>query len=170
MSAWVVFFGANTIVGNVVRAQPDWRWLSIISSRSAPSAFNNATRYWTMTELNASHPALAGPLLANRLIWFGVALAALGFAYWRFSFSERGVSARRLRRQQRRDAKLAAAPVAMTETLPAARPGSATWARLVARTRLEMAMVFRSPAFSILMLIGLLLAGVIMYFSARSMD
>jgi ABC-2 type transport system permease protein len=163
----VVFFGANTIVGNVVRAQPDWRWLSNYIEPFGASAFNNATRYWTMTELNAGHPALAGPLLANRLIWFGVALAALGIAYWRFSFSERGVSARRLRRQQRRDAKLAAAPVAIAETLPAARPGSATWARLVARTRLEMAMVFRSPAFSILMLIGLLLAGVIMYFSGK---
>ncbi|MDB5709159.1 MAG: hypothetical protein JWL96_1229 [Sphingomonas bacterium] len=163
----VVFFGLYIVVNNVLRALPDLRPIAALIEPFGGSAYVNTTRYWTPAEQNMLHAPLAGALLANRLIWLGVSLAALAFAYLRFSFTERGISARKLRRQAKRDAKLAAAPVTLVETLPSARPGSADMARLWARTRLEMAMVFRSPAFAILMLVGLLLSGVIMFFSGR---
>ncbi|MDB5675973.1 MAG: hypothetical protein JWM65_2955, partial [Sphingomonas bacterium] len=163
----VVFFGIYIVVNNVIRALPDLRAIGALIEPFGGTAYRTATSYWTPAELNAGHAPLAGKLLANRLIWFGVSLAALALAYARFSFTERGMSARQLRRQDRRDARAAAAPVTLVETLPSARPGSANIARLWARTRLEMAMVFRSPAFSILMGVGLTLSGAIMFFSDR---
>ncbi len=163
----VVFFGIYIVVNNVIRALPDLRAIGALIEPFGGTAYRTATSYWTPAELNAGHAPLAGKLLANRLIWFGVSLAALALAYARFSFTERGISAGQLRRQDKRDARAAAAPVTLIETLPSARPGSANLARLWARTRLEMEMVFRSPAFSILMGVGLTLSGAIMFFSDR---
>lgn len=163
----VVFFGIYVVVNNVLRALPDLRSIAGLVEPFGGTAYRVATNYWTPAELNTRHATLTGTLLANRLIWFGVSLAALALAYWRFSFTERGMSARKARRQAKREAKLAATPATTVETLPSAQPGSADMARLWARTRLEMAMVFRSPAFAILMLVGLLLSGALMFFSDR---
>jgi ABC-type transport system involved in multi-copper enzyme maturation permease subunit len=44
---------------------------------------------WTMIERNVRLVTLEGALLANRLLWLGVALAALGFTYVRFHFAHR---------------------------------------------------------------------------------
>ena len=58
-----------------------------------------------------------GGLLADRYLGMrkavvlgGVGLVAMAIAYARFSFAERGVSKRRLRKQQRATTKLAATP------------------------------------------------------------
>ena len=43
----------------------------------------------------------------------------------------------------------------MVDRLPAVRPAAANWARLALRCRFEMGLVFRSPAFFVLLVIGL---------------
>ncbi len=151
----VVFLVAYVVLQTVVRTRPELRALAGFIEPFGTAAFGNATRYWTATESNSRLPAVAGTLLANRAIWFAVGLASLGLAYARFSFAERGISPRKLRRERRRTQKLASTPPQLVAQLPALRPDAAAWVRFRACCRFEMAQVFRSPAFFVLLLIGL---------------
>ncbi len=161
----VAFLVLNLVVNATLRSQPELRELGGYIEPFGRAAFGNATRYWTAVESNSVVPPFAGKLLANRLIWFGVALAALALAYWRFSFADRGMSQRALKRQAKASARLAATPPQIVDLLPPTRPESAGWARLVARTRFEMMQVLKSPAFFVLLLIGLFNAGGALFFA-----
>ncbi|MFM9829330.1 MAG: M1 family aminopeptidase, partial [Sphingomonas sp.] len=161
----VVFLVLYGIVLTLLRQLPDFRAWGGYVEPFGFGAFATATRYWTTNDSNTLTPSLSGMLLVNRLTWIAVGLAALGLAYARFSFTERGASKRTLRRQEKRAAKLATTVPVVVATLPATAPGSAGWARLVHRMRFEMTQVFSSPAFFVLMLIGLLNAGLGLYFA-----
>ncbi|PZN92148.1 MAG: aminopeptidase [Alphaproteobacteria bacterium] len=151
----VVFLVFYVVLNTVIRSKPELRELGGFIEPFGLGALSNATRYFTASESNAHLPAFAGTLVWNRLIWIGVAIAALVLAHARFRFSERGASQRQLRRQQRRQDRLAAVAPLRVDTLPALRPEASTWARLWLRCRFEMGLVFRSPAFLVLLLIGL---------------
>jgi aminopeptidase N len=161
----VVFLVLYIVLNATLQSKPELRDLAGLVEPFGIAAFSNATRYWTATESNTLVPPLAGALLTNRLIWFGVALAALALAYWRFSFADRGVSKRALKRQARTAAKLAATLPLVVDPLPPTRPEAAAWARLATRTRFEMLQVFKSPAFFVLLLIGLFNAGGALFFA-----
>ncbi|KQS03861.1 aminopeptidase [Sphingomonas sp. Leaf357] len=151
----VVFLMLYIALTATLRAKPEWRPTGSYFELFGIGAFTTTTRYWTASEANAGMPAFAGVILWNRLIAIGVALVALVVAYARFSFTERGVSKRKLRRQQRTAAKLAATAPAIVDRLPPARSSQAGWTRLIARCRFEMALVFRGPAFIVLLIVGL---------------
>jgi aminopeptidase N len=161
----VVFLVAYLVVDEIIGSKPELRDLGAMVDPFGGSAFANVTRYWTAAERNTMMPAFEGRLLLNRLLWTGVGLAALAFAYARFTFAERGVSKRKLARQEKAAAKLAATPPQIVSTLPAATPDAAWWPRLAARMRFEMVQVFRSPAFLVLLLIGLFNAGGALWFA-----
>lgn len=144
------------IVANAwIRTKPEMREAAAWFEPFGFAAIASVTRYWTAAESNTATPTLTAALIGNRALWFGIALAALAVAYSRFTFAERGASARRLRRQARRETKLAAISPTVVDTLPAPRPADAAWTRLWARCRFEMRLVFRSPAFVVLLLVGL---------------
>ena len=151
----VVFLVVYVVFNTVIRSKPEYRELAAYIEPFGLGALGKITRYYTASESNTQLPAFAGALLWNRVIWLGVSFAALALAYSRFSFAERGASARQLRRQKRKEAKLAAAPALIVDRLPPVRPQGAAWARLWLRCRFEMGLVFRSPAFFVLLLIGL---------------
>ncbi len=123
------------------------------------SAFSLATRYWTPSERNTLLPALAGPLLWNKLIWLAAAGAILAAAYPLFNFQAAERSGRS-RKAARAAKALAGAPAvkAAPPTKPAAATARfdsrATWAQLLARTRLDAVQVFGSPAFFVLLGLG----------------
>jgi ABC-2 type transport system permease protein len=151
----VVFLVLYVVLNTVIRSKPELRdWAGYIEPFGL-GAFGNVTRYWTASEANSATPGITGMLLLNRAIWFAIGLGALALAYVRFSFTERGASKRALKKQARKAAKLAATDPLIVTTLPAARPAAAAWARLSARCRFEMRLVFRSPAFFVLVLVGL---------------
>ncbi|MDQ0837161.1 ABC transporter permease [Sphingomonas faeni] len=151
----VVFLMLYLAMTSILRAKPEWQLTGSYFELFGISAFIGTTRYWTASEANAGMPAFTGVLMWNRVITIGVGLMAMAVAYARFSFTERGVSKRRLRKQQRATTKLAATAPLIVESLPAARSNEANWTRMIARCRFEMALVFRSPAFVVLLLIGL---------------
>ncbi len=55
----------------------DQRTLSAMIDPFGVAAYNLLTRYWTVSERNTRQIPLSGQLLANRLIWFGIAAAVL---------------------------------------------------------------------------------------------
>jgi aminopeptidase N len=118
------------------------------------SALNIVTKYWTASDRNTRLPELSGLLLANRAIWLGVAAALFAVAWRTFSFAARGGA---------KAAKPvpAEAPAAERQgPLPAPRADAATrWAQFMTLARFDMAFVFRSPAFFVLLGLGVLNAG-----------
>lgn len=151
----VVFLVAYVALNSFARTQPDLReWVGYFEPFGI-AAFSTVTRYWTAADANNLTPPIDGMLIANRLLWLGVAILALVFAYGRFTFSEAGASKRKLKRLAKREAKLAKVEPTVVATLPPVRPEAAAWTRMTARIRFEMALVFKSPAFFVLMLVGL---------------
>lgn len=148
------------IFSAVTEFDPDLLLFSAYAEPFGGAAYEYVTRYWTADESNSMMAPFGGVLLANRLIWIAVALAALAFAYSRFSFAERGASKRKLNKQQKKAAALAKVSPRLVDQLPAARPAAAAWARLLTRTRFEMAQIFKSPAFFIIIFIGLIFSGI----------
>ena len=134
---------------------PQFDSVSALADPFGLSALSITTKYWTAAERNTQLPPLTGLLLANRAIWLGAAAAMFGLAWRLFRFETWSASAR----------KSPAAPAEETTAprlaaLPAARSDTATQlAQLWALARFDMVFVFRSPAFFVLLFIGVLNAG-----------
>jgi ABC-type transport system involved in multi-copper enzyme maturation permease subunit len=153
--AVIVFLVLYFSLIGILTSKPELRETIAYVEPFGVAAFGWTTRYWTAAEANAGMPAFAGVLAINRAICLALGAAALALAYARFSFSERGASRRRLRREQRRAATLARARPRLVATLPPADPARARIVQLLARCRFEMALIFRSPGFVVLVAIGL---------------
>lgn len=132
--------------------------VAALSDPFGVSALTIATKYWTAAERNTQLPPLAGLLLANRLLWTGVAVALFALAWRLFSFETRSRPGRAAAAPA--DAPPGAPAPASTPALPMPRFGRATArAQLAALARFDMAFVFRSPAFFVLLFIGVLNGG-----------
>jgi ABC-2 type transport system permease protein len=160
----VVFLVAYLVISGIAGDKPEYRDIAAWVEPFGLAAVGDATRYWTAAESNSQMPALAGALLGNRLIVIAVGLAALGFALWRFSFTQKAISAKAAARADRKLAKAAAVAPTLVASLPPVRPAQAGAARLWQRIRFEMLQLFRSPAFFVLMIVGLFNAGGALWF------
>ena len=145
----IVFMVASFISSTMLR-QPGLEKVAALWEPFGGGAYGLAVRYWTATERNTQLPALAGYLLANRLIWIGIALAILASAYWLYGL-RKGDGATRVRREKPGEAD-APRPAGITHGVPTFGPAT-RWAQLWARARLDARQVFLSPAY--LVLVGL---------------
>jgi ABC-2 type transport system permease protein len=136
---------------------------SALSDPFGLSALSITTKYWTASDRNTLLPPLTGVLLANRLLWVGVAAALYGWAWWAFRFEVR--SGKAGAKTSAEDAVQAHRATPAATQLPAPRTDGATrWAQLLALARFDAAFVFRSPAFFVLLFIGLINAGFSLWF------
>ncbi|MFK7842163.1 MAG: M1 family aminopeptidase [Sphingorhabdus sp.] len=161
----ITFLVLYLIFSAMTEFDPSMLLFSAYAEPFGGGAYEYVTRYWTATESNSMMAPFGGVLLANRLIWITVALAALAFAYSRFSFAERGASKRKLKKQQKKAAALAKQKPVRVESLPSSNQSGSAWARLVTRTRFEMSQIFKSPAFFIIIFIGLFSSGIALVFN-----
>ena len=157
----VLYFTLTSLAGS----QPEMRDTIATIEPFGLGAFSDVTRYWSAAESNSLVPPFEGTLMWNRLIAIALAAVALAIAYSRYSFAEKGVSARKLKKEQKREVKEAAEQPALVDRLPTPNQAAAAWPRLVARTRLEMNLIFTSPAFFVLILIGLFNSGGALWFA-----
>lgn len=117
-------------------------------------AYALGIRYLTPVQQNTQALELTGLLLSHRLLWLSISVAIVAVSVWRFRFAERGLSKSDAKRQASRAQKLAAVKPLVVDRLPAGTPASAAWHQLRTRTLLEMKLVFKSPAFWVLALVG----------------
>ena len=135
--------------------------LSALTDPFGLSALAYITKYWTASDRNTMLPPLSGLLLANRVLWLGIAAVLFGLAWRTFRFETR------ISGKARKDP--AEAPATLAQT-PAAAPRAAAgasmgFAQLVALARFDMGFVFRSPAFFVLLFIGVINAGFSLWFT-----
>ena len=121
------------------------------------NAFSLATRYWTVFDKNTKLLPIEGIFLWNRILWVGVALAILAFAYWKFEFT---TGTRKARKKKKGEKAVADAPIErVSMALPAARQDfgrAGAWKQYFATTKLEILGVFKSIPF--LIMLGLAIA------------
>lgn len=159
----VMYVSFNVVVGQ----EPEYRDFAALVDPLGFSAVGNEMRYWTASELNAGIPAVEGSILANRIGVLFVSALALALAYWRFSFAEKGVSARKAKKLAKKQAKLAKTQPRVVSKLPATTPEKAGVARFLATTKFEIVQVVRSPAFVVLLIIGLFNSGTALLFGTE---
>jgi len=146
------------VVNVALSRSPDTQEMAAFADPFGLGAFSEFSRYWTPAERNNLPPSLNGILLWNRLIWLGVALIALALAYGAYRFTDRRLSRRKRKRAQNESdvaAEIEEGPGPDVGPLPTASAAGASRTQFVAQTRLEMRQVFRSPAFIVLMALGL---------------
>ena len=161
--AVICFFLGWLILTGIAQAKPELRDSMALIEPFGASAFRNATRYWTAAESNALMPAIEGAILLNRLIWLGVGAAFLALAIARYRFAEPGLSKKR-RKDRIGEAESGAAAPGPAQPLPG-RAGSAAAAQLWVRTKFEMKQVFKSPAFAVLVALGMINTAAGLWFS-----
>ncbi|WP_447761534.1 ABC transporter permease/M1 family aminopeptidase [Sphingopyxis panaciterrae] len=130
------------------------------------ATMSREAKHWTAFDRNSMLPPVLGLLLQSRAIWFAVAFGMLALT-WR-SFVRKGFSGAD-RRPSRKEAKQALADSVPAPVTGAPKPPTHRvlgWGPLVALTRFELAGVFRSPVFLVILgfalintVIGLWLAG-----------
>ena len=131
--------------------------ISALADPFGLSALAIVTKYWTAVDRNTLLPPFSGLLLTNRLLWIGIAVLLFAVAWRLFRFE--------IRSRRAKDAAGAAEAVAARGTvapqrlaMPRADAATAR-AQLVALARFDMAFVFRSPAYFVMLFIGVLNAG-----------
>ena len=150
----VVVFLILFVVTRVMLRDPAWDAVSAWSDPFGMSALNQVTRYWTAAERNTQVPPLDGLLLQNRLLWLAVGAALFALAYAVFRFEARGSRVQAGASRRGKSAKADPAPAPRELARP--RPGdSASAAQFLALVRFDMAFVLRSPAFIVLLFLGL---------------
>ncbi|OYW14050.1 MAG: aminopeptidase, partial [Sphingomonadales bacterium 12-62-5] len=151
----VIAFMVVWIIAGIALDRPEFERGAALWEPLGTAAFGLATKYWTATERNTLTPALTGALLFNRVFAVALSAAFLGAAYWLFK-----IQSAELAGDRKVKAKAGPAPV---EILPAAPSGpivprhdrQTAWAQLRVRTRLDMGQVFKSPAYFVLLALGL---------------
>ncbi|KQU55798.1 aminopeptidase [Sphingomonas sp. Leaf339] len=151
----VAFLIVWTIATVVLDRNPAYELVGAYGEPLGFGAASYMTKYWTAADRNTMALPLQGMLLWNRVLAIGIGGAALVFAFATFRFADKPT--RQSRRAQQLAARAAAEEMPATVArLPDPRFDRATaFAQLGARTRLEMVQVFRSPAFFVLMALGL---------------
>lgn len=154
----ILYITSNT----ALRGRTDLEQTRALIEPFGIGAFGLVTRYWTAAERNSRLVPLEGVVLWNRLLWLAIAAAFLAVAYFAYRFADRGMSKRSQRRQKA--IEQGSAPVATATARPARLPdprygASSASAQLWARIRFEVMQVVRSPAFAVLLLMGLGMAG-----------
>ncbi|MFN7263620.1 MAG: ABC transporter permease/M1 family aminopeptidase [Phenylobacterium sp.] len=143
------------VIMGTLTARQEMRELAAWLDPFGGTALGEATRYFTTFDSNSRLPALEGVLLANRFIWTAVGLVALAAACLTFRFETRRVGARASRKAK---VEAEAPPPARAVTRPLGEPRSGGTTALIQalhRARFEAGQVVRSPAFVILMFLGL---------------
>jgi len=144
------------VIGGILVTKPEYERFAAWDPLGL-SIYGVITKYWTAVERNTLLPAFKGALLWNRVGVAAVSAGFLGLAYAFFQFEGAELSGKRAKK-----ARLAAAaapnapPPAPLGELPRPEFGRQTaLAQLAARTRLDFAQVFKSPAYFVLLAVGL---------------
>lgn len=150
----VIAFMVLWIIAGIALDKPEFEKIAAYWEPLGTAAYGLATKYWTASERNGMVPALTGALLFNRVFAVVISGAFLALAYGLFRFQSADLSGQR--KVKTAKAASEAAPVLTSGPLPQPHFDRATaWAQLVVRTRLDMGQVFKSPAYFVLLFLGL---------------
>lgn len=132
--------------------KPELKEIAGLLDPTGVTALFDQTEYWTAADRNGRLPEFVGTFVENRAIWFSVALACLGLSYLLHRPGGKGVKADKAVKAGR----VQAMPAAVTAPVVAPVLNSQVRrAQMWARTLFDVKSVMVSPAFFVLLVIGL---------------
>lgn len=143
---WIV---AGSFTSNI-----DNEWIAVLTDPFGIRALGRATRYFSTADANAGLPAFGGYILANRLLWTGVAIGLFGLTLVLFKPQRAGTGKRLFGKAK---AQAASAPVPSHLALPRTLPrftGATRWAQCWHILAFDAAAVFKSVPFLVMLLLG----------------
>lgn len=152
----VIAFMVLWIIANIALDRPEYEKVAAYWEPLGTAAYGLVTKYWTASERNSLTPPLAGALLFNRVFVLALSAGFLALAYGLFRFQSAELSGQKKVKKGKAGAADDAPPSIVGGPLP--RPNfdrGTAWAQLVVRTRLDMGQVFKSPAYFVLLALGL---------------
>jgi len=152
----VLAFFVLWIVAGSFTANIDNEWIAVLIDPFGVRALGRATRYFTTADANAGLPGLGGYILANRLLWAGVALALFALTLLLFKPQRAGTGKRLFGKAK---APAPVAPVATHIALPRTTPrftAATRWTQCWHIFTFDAAAVFKSVPFLVMLLIGVL--------------
>lgn len=154
----VLFLMGYTVTLLLIGNKPEWLDAFAKFELLGFGAIQEMTRYWTTAELNSRLFPLAGNFLINRLFLLALGTVTLAATIWRFSFSERPPSKRKLRKLARASSvgkDEAAQPSVQSLPTHSFSP-MATRTQFVTRVKVEMLQVLKSPGLIVILLLAVL--------------
>jgi hypothetical protein len=152
----VLAFFVLWIVAGKFTSNIDNEWIAVLADPFGIRALARATRYFSTAESNAGLPAIAGYMLANRLVWAAVALALFSLTLALFK-PQRAGTGKRLFGKAKALAPAAHSPARVA--LPRIEPrftGATHWIQCWHIFAFDAAAVFRSVPFLVMLLFGVL--------------
>ncbi len=147
LTAFLVLY----FVGNAMLSRPDYRTIAAIADPLGLNAIQEVMRYWTPDQRNTQMLPLAGTLLLNRVLWMAVAVVLLAFNVLTFRF-RRPKKASKKKTDTDADSAADITPGSWIRHRPETH---ASLGQLFTRIRFEARGVVRSPAFWILLVLGM---------------
>ena len=143
----------------------DNAWLATLLEPLGTRALQRTIRYWSAEERNAGLPAIAGYILANRVLWTGIALALFAATFALFNTQRSGTGARRWGRKAKAaglqasvapESKTAAKPVAsLAPKTPPVFTAATAWRQFLRQLRFDTVGVFKSVPFLVMLAFGM---------------
>ncbi len=148
----VVAFLVLFFTSRVMLREPSVETIGALTDPFGLSALGTITKYWTTSDRNTMLPPLSGLLLYNRLIWVGIALVFFCIAFFVFRFEAKtktGAVSKKVAANETTSLSLNRPLAATSESIQTG------WQQFRQLTRFDMRFVFNSPAFFVLLALGL---------------
>ncbi|TVQ10924.1 MAG: hypothetical protein EA361_13245 [Bacteroidetes bacterium] len=160
-SVIVSFVGAMVIlvvvsIGSVMATNLDHEWLAALIDPFGMQALDMVSKFMTIEEQNTITAPLAGWLLWNRLLWFGVAGLIMAILYFRFSFTPKEGKARKKVTTALAEEQEAIASFEIIKTFSEPASGVFSWAAFRQMTWFQTRSIIRNTTFLIIIIIGLI--------------
>ena len=139
-------------LGGILLDRPELETVAMLTDPTGLTALLNETEYWTAADRNTRLPEFSGDFLMNRAVWTGVAVICLTLPLFTRSFDAQDRRPKPAQRAQRNDSP--SISIGAVHAAPA-RNLRTTGAQLAARTAFDLRYVLLSPAFPILLILGL---------------
>jgi aminopeptidase N len=166
----VIGFMVLWVIARIASNKPEFKHAAALLEPLGNGAYRLVSEYWTSTERNTLTPPLVGPLLFNRLFALVLSGGFLALAFGLFRFQSSELSGQRVSRKRFKAERVETdvAPGALSAPVTPRYDAAWAWAQLVARTRLDMGQVFKSPAYFVLLALGLFNAAGALWFATNA--
>jgi aminopeptidase N len=151
----VAFLILWTITRVVLSRNPAYELIGAYAEPLGSGAFRYLTKYWTAADRNTLTVPIEGLFFWNRAVIVALSVAILGILNATFRFGIKASKKSRKAEALAVQSEAHAAPTGALAAMPPPQFGRVTaFAQLRARTGLEMVQVFKSPAYFVLLALG----------------
>ncbi|MFC5047574.1 M1 family aminopeptidase [Aquimarina hainanensis] len=160
----ILLFILYSISGNILNSF-DNQWLSVYLDPFGGRAFRFVKKYWSINELNSNQLPIYGKFLLNRLIWLGIAFGLFFLTLFRFNYKSFLLSKSKKQKTDT-DAFVSSGTLIPTQKFDK----KTNINNLVSLTKIEFLSIVKDPIFSILLIIGGIIAIFTTYLSNKTYE